>query len=90
MIKKKTICFFFFLLKKDHTLNKKAQTFVLLSIPPHHTGTSVLILNGPVLATDRDIGPNAVVKYGLVGPRMGLFTINPTTGKIPYHFNFIL
>lgn len=43
----------------------------------------MLILNGPVLATDRDIGPNAVVKYGLIGSRVDLFTINPTTGEIP-------
>lgn len=44
----------------------------------------MLILNGPVLATDRDIGPNAVVKYGLIGPRVDLFTINPTTGEIRF------
>ncbi|TST98568.1 Cadherin-23 [Bagarius yarrelli] len=46
------------------------------------TGTTVLILNGPVLATDRDIGPNAVVKYGLMGPRVDLFTINPTSAVV--------
>ncbi|XP_046692113.1 cadherin-23 isoform X2 [Silurus meridionalis] len=54
------------------------------------TGTTVLILNGPVLATDRDIGPNAVVKYGLIGPRIDLFTINFTTAVVSVHEGAVL
>ncbi|XP_072533494.1 cadherin-23 [Salminus brasiliensis] len=46
------------------------------------TGTTVSILNGPVLAVDRDVGVNAVVKYGLLGPRVDLFTINSTTAVV--------
>uniref|UniRef100_A0AAR2J7Y9 Cadherin-23 n=1 Tax=Pygocentrus nattereri TaxID=42514 RepID=A0AAR2J7Y9_PYGNA len=46
------------------------------------TGSTVLILNGPVLAVDRDIGVNAVVKYGLLGNRVDLFTINSTTAVV--------
>ncbi|XP_058240232.1 cadherin-23 [Hemibagrus wyckioides] len=52
--------------------------------------TTVLILNGPVLATDRDIGPNAVVKYGMIGPRVDLFTINPTTAVVSVREGAIL
>lgn len=39
------------------------------------------MLNGPVLAKDNDIGPNAVVKYQLFGARMDLFTVDPNSGK---------
>lgn len=39
------------------------------------------VLNGPVLAVDKDIGGNAVVKYRLLGPRVDLFTVNAETGK---------
>ncbi|XP_049336961.1 cadherin-23 isoform X1 [Astyanax mexicanus] len=46
------------------------------------TGTTVTILNGPVLAVDRDVGVNAVVKYGLLGSRVDLFTINSTTAVV--------
>lgn len=45
-------------------------------------GTTVTMLNGPVLAEDQDIGPNAVVKYRLLGPRVDLFTVEATTGNI--------
>lgn len=39
------------------------------------------MLNGPVLAKDNDIGPNAVVKYQLLGARMDLFTMDANTGE---------
>lgn len=39
------------------------------------------MLNGPVLATDNDIGTNAVVKYKLLGARMDIFTVDTSTGK---------
>ncbi|KAK1791202.1 hypothetical protein P4O66_013223 [Electrophorus voltai] len=45
-------------------------------------GTTVLVLNGPVLAVDRDVGPNAVVRYSLLGPRVDLFTINASTAEV--------
>uniref|UniRef100_A0A3Q1GPI1 Cadherin-related 23 n=1 Tax=Acanthochromis polyacanthus TaxID=80966 RepID=A0A3Q1GPI1_9TELE len=45
-------------------------------------GSNVTVLNGPVLAQDRDIGPNAVVKYRLLGPRVDLFTVDKDTGLI--------
>ena len=40
------------------------------------------VLNGPVLAEDRDIGPNAVVKYLMLGSRLDLFTVDARTGLI--------
>lgn len=40
------------------------------------------MLNGPVLAKDKDSGPNAVVKYRLLGARMDLFTVDANTGNI--------
>lgn len=40
------------------------------------------MLNGPVLAEDKDIGPNAVVKYRLLGARVDLFTVDAITGNI--------
>ncbi|ROK15721.1 Cadherin-23 [Anabarilius grahami] len=46
------------------------------------TGTTVLILNGPVLAEDRDIGMNAVVRYRLLGARVDLFSIDSLTGVV--------
>ncbi|XP_051506956.1 cadherin-23-like isoform X2 [Myxocyprinus asiaticus] len=46
------------------------------------TGTTVLILNRPVLAEDRDIGENAVVRYRLLGARADLFSIDPRTGVV--------
>ncbi|KAM4730337.1 cadherin-23 [Anableps anableps] len=45
-------------------------------------GSTVTVLNGPVLAQDNDIGPNAVVKYRLLGPRVDLFTVDPNTGVL--------
>lgn len=47
------------------------------------------MLNGPVLAEDKDIGPNAVVKYRLLGSRVDLFTVDADTGNItaPQHTN---
>lgn len=39
------------------------------------------MLNGPVLAKDNDIGPNAAVKYQLLGARMDLFTVDANTGE---------
>ncbi|KTG41174.1 hypothetical protein cypCar_00023431, partial [Cyprinus carpio] len=48
--------------------------------PP--TGTTVLILNGPVLAEDKDIGENAVVRYRLLGTRVDLFSIDSRTGVV--------
>lgn len=41
----------------------------------------MLILNGPVLAEDRDIGVNAVVRYRLLGARVDLFSIDSLTGQ---------
>uniref|UniRef100_UPI003AAE43FE cadherin-23 isoform X1 n=1 Tax=Centroberyx gerrardi TaxID=166262 RepID=UPI003AAE43FE len=45
-------------------------------------GSTVTVLNGPVLAEDKDIGPNAVVKYRLLGTRLDLFTVDANTGVI--------
>ncbi|KAG7462693.1 hypothetical protein MATL_G00187450 [Megalops atlanticus] len=45
-------------------------------------GREVTMLNGPVLAEDRDIGPNAVVKYQLTGSRLDLFTVDSVTGVV--------
>ncbi|XP_028278698.1 cadherin-23 [Parambassis ranga] len=45
-------------------------------------GSTVTVLNGPVLAEDRDIGPNAVVRYRLLGARVDLFTVDTNTGVI--------
>lgn len=39
------------------------------------------MLNGPVLATDNDIGTNAVVNYKLLGARMDIFTVDANTGN---------
>ncbi|MFT7806101.1 cadherin-23 [Arapaima gigas] len=45
-------------------------------------GRLVSVSNGPVLAEDRDIGKNAVVLYRLLGPRLDLFTADPSTGEV--------
>uniref|UniRef100_A0A673BQ12 Cadherin-23 n=1 Tax=Sphaeramia orbicularis TaxID=375764 RepID=A0A673BQ12_9TELE len=45
-------------------------------------GSTITVLNGPVLAVDRDVGPNAVVKYQLFGTRTDLFTVDTDTGVI--------
>ncbi|KAG9344450.1 hypothetical protein JZ751_011120 [Albula glossodonta] len=47
-----------------------------------HAGSEVTLLNGPVLAEDRDIGPNAVVRYRLMGSRLDLFTVDSVTGVV--------
>ena len=44
-------------------------------------GSTLTILNGPILAEDKDVGPNAVVKYRLLGARVDLFNVDPDTGK---------
>ncbi|XP_057704908.1 cadherin-23 isoform X1 [Corythoichthys intestinalis] len=45
-------------------------------------GSNVTVLNGPILAVDKDIGANAVVKYRLLGARVDLFTVDAKTGVI--------
>nr|XP_055027052.1 cadherin-23 isoform X1 [Misgurnus anguillicaudatus] len=45
-------------------------------------GTTVVILNGPILAEDKDIGENAVVRYRLIGSRVDLFSADPLTGVV--------
>ncbi|XP_075932650.1 cadherin-23 isoform X2 [Anarhichas minor] len=47
-----------------------------------HAGSTVTVLNGPVLAEDKDIGPNAVAKYRLLGARVDLFTVDANSGVI--------
>lgn len=44
-------------------------------------GSTVTVLNGPVLAQDNDTGTNAVVKYKLLGARMDIFTVDANTGE---------
>lgn len=44
-------------------------------------GQTVTVLNGPVLAVDKDVGANAVVKYRLLGDRMNFFTVDSETGN---------
>lgn len=39
------------------------------------------VLNGPVLAVDKDVGVNAVVKYLLLGDKMQFFTVDSETGN---------
>lgn len=50
-------------------------------IPFCPIGSTVTVLNGPVLAKDNDVGSNAVVKYKLLGARMDIFTVDVNTGK---------
>ncbi|XP_070398263.1 cadherin-23 isoform X1 [Nothobranchius furzeri] len=45
-------------------------------------GSVVTILNGPVLAEDKDVGINAVVTYRLLGARVDLFTVDSNTGAV--------
>lgn len=45
------------------------------------SGTHITVLNGPILALDRDQGINAVVTYQLVGMATDFFIINNRTGK---------
>lgn len=44
-------------------------------------GQTVTVLNGPVLAVDKDVGANAAVKYRLLGDRMNFFTVDSETGN---------
>lgn len=62
--------------------NHFISSLVPLFICAHPLGHTVTVLNGPVLAEDKDIGPNAVVKYHLLGARMDLFTVDANTGNI--------
>lgn len=55
---------------------------VFLHIATCSSGSTVTVLNGPVLAEDKDIGPNAVVKYRLLGPRVDLFIVDSNTGNL--------
>ncbi|KAJ8014075.1 hypothetical protein DPEC_G00036490 [Dallia pectoralis] len=45
-------------------------------------GSSVTVLNGPVMAEDKDMGANAVVRYRLLGTRLDLFTVDSATGLV--------
>ncbi|KAM4636899.1 cadherin-23 [Discoglossus pictus] len=45
-------------------------------------GTTITVLNGPILAIDNDLGINAVVSYRLLGSQSDLFTINNSTGAV--------
>ncbi|CAH2321279.1 cadherin-23 isoform X2 [Pelobates cultripes] len=45
-------------------------------------GTALTVLNGPILALDNDLGPNAVVSYRLLGTYVDLFTISNSTGVV--------
>ncbi|XP_041116855.1 cadherin-23-like isoform X4 [Polyodon spathula] len=45
-------------------------------------GTPVLVLNGPILAQDNDLGPNAMVTYRLLGSRLDLFTVDSRRGVV--------
>ncbi|XP_015278377.1 PREDICTED: cadherin-23 [Gekko japonicus] len=55
------------------------QAEVLENSPP---GTHITVLNGPILALDRDQGINAVVTYQLLGMAKDLFIINNRTGVV--------
>ncbi|XP_051779861.1 cadherin-23 isoform X1 [Erpetoichthys calabaricus] len=54
------------------------------------SGTSVAVLNGPILAVDNDVGPNAVVTYRLLGSRVDLFTVDNQTGVVSVRSRAIL
>ncbi|XP_063814850.1 cadherin-23 isoform X3 [Pseudophryne corroboree] len=45
-------------------------------------GSSINVLNGPIIALDSDLGPNAVVSYRLLGSQMDLFTMHNSTGVV--------
>ncbi|XP_075073149.1 cadherin-23 [Mixophyes fleayi] len=45
-------------------------------------GTPIIVLNGPILALDNDLGPNAVVSYRLLGSQMDFFTMHNSTGVV--------
>ncbi|MGH0125783.1 UNVERIFIED_CONTAM: hypothetical protein FKN15_051024 [Acipenser sinensis] len=58
-----------------------------LSLPE---GTPVSMLNGPILAHDNDLGPNAVVTYRLLGSRLDLFTVDSRRGVVSVRGGAIL
>lgn len=66
--------------------DNECKSFYYFTCPSLHLclslGSTVTVLNGPVLAEDKDIGPNAVVKYRLLGARVDLFTVDANTGNI--------
>uniref|UniRef100_A0A4W3GSP8 Cadherin-23 n=1 Tax=Callorhinchus milii TaxID=7868 RepID=A0A4W3GSP8_CALMI len=45
-------------------------------------GTQITLVNGPIMAHDRDEGPNGVVSYQLLGNRTDFFTIDRTSGTV--------
>ncbi|XP_078284733.1 cadherin-23 [Rhinoraja longicauda] len=45
-------------------------------------GAQITLMNGPILAFDRDEGPNTVVSYRLLGNRTDLLTVNRNTGMV--------
>ncbi|XP_032868636.1 cadherin-23 isoform X2 [Amblyraja radiata] len=45
-------------------------------------GAPITLMNGPILAFDRDEGPNAVVSYQLLGNRSDFFTVDRNTGMV--------
>ncbi|MGH0120863.1 UNVERIFIED_CONTAM: hypothetical protein FKN15_024344 [Acipenser sinensis] len=53
-------------------------------------GTPVSVLNGPILARDNDLGPNAVVTYRLLGSRLDLFTVDSRRGVVSVRGGAIL
>ncbi|XP_069045127.1 cadherin-23 [Lepisosteus oculatus] len=53
-------------------------------------GSVVSILNGPVLAVDKDVGVNAVVTYRLLGQRLDLFTVDSSTGAVMVRHGAVL
>ncbi|MGH0114603.1 UNVERIFIED_CONTAM: hypothetical protein FKN15_031088 [Acipenser sinensis] len=53
-------------------------------------GTPVSMLNGPILAHDNDLGPNAVVTYRLLGSRLDLFTVDSRRGVVSVRGGAIL
>ncbi|KAM8806282.1 cadherin-23 [Eudromia elegans] len=52
---------------------------VMENSPP---GTPIMVLNGPILAVDRDEGSNAVVTYQLLDASPDLFVMDNRTGAI--------
>lgn len=57
-------------------------SFSLTLFTQFTSGQTVTVLNGPVLAEDKDIGANAAVKYRLLGDRMNFFTVDAETGNV--------
>ncbi|XP_052469757.1 cadherin-23 [Carassius gibelio] len=82
LIHKTTMLIVFVMTKvlKQNQISEPFSLSLCLSVCP--LGTTVLILNGPVLAEDKDIGENAVVRYRLLGTRVDLFSIDSRTGVV--------